>query len=99
MAVSTESWITPMTKPMPTTCMATSLPMPNRLQASGISSKLPPATPEAPQADTAESAPKMTAVPKPTSTPMVCAAIIAIKEMVTAAPPMLMVAPKGMDTE
>ena len=38
-AVSTESWITPITKPMPTTCMATSLPMPNRLQASGMSSR------------------------------------------------------------
>src|SRR5690606_19336458 len=49
-AVSAESCNTPMMKPTATTCMAMSLPMPNRLHASGISSKEPPATPEAPQA-------------------------------------------------
>ena len=31
--------------------MATSLSIPNRLQASGINNKEPPATPEAPQAE------------------------------------------------
>ena len=39
-----------MIKPTPTTCMAISLEMPNREQAMGISSREPPATPEAPQA-------------------------------------------------
>ena len=39
-----------MMKPTATTCIATSLGIPNRLQASGISSSEPPATPDAPQA-------------------------------------------------
>ena len=39
-----------MMKPTPTTCMATSLEMPNREQAKGIKRREPPATPEAPQA-------------------------------------------------
>ena len=49
-AVSVESCNTPMIKPTPTTCIATSLEIPNREQANGMSSKEPPATPEAPQA-------------------------------------------------
>ena len=42
--------MTPMMKPTPTTCIATSLEMPNSEQAMGISSSEPPATPEAPHA-------------------------------------------------
>ena len=48
-----ESWTTPTIKPTPTTCMAMSLEMPNKLHASGINNKEPPAIPEAPQAETA----------------------------------------------
>lgn len=44
--VSQESWITPMMKPMPTTCMATSLLMPNSAQHMGMSRSDPPATPD-----------------------------------------------------
>ena len=42
--------MTPMIKPMPTTCMAMSLEIPNILQAIGMRSSEPPATPEEPQA-------------------------------------------------
>ena len=49
-AVSVESCNTPMMKPTPTTCIATSLEIPNREHANGMRSKEPPATPEAPQA-------------------------------------------------
>lgn len=37
-------------KPIPTACMATSLPMPKKEQAMGMISSEPPATPDAPQA-------------------------------------------------
>ena len=53
-AVSQESWITPIINPTPTTCIAISLGIPNKLQAKGISKREPPATPEAPQALIAE---------------------------------------------
>ena len=51
--VSQESCITPMMNPTPTICIAISFDIPNKLQAKGISNKEPPATPEAPHADTA----------------------------------------------
>ena len=54
MAVSQESWITPTIKPTPTTCMAISSEIPNRLQARGTSRRDPHATPDAPQALMAE---------------------------------------------
>ena len=73
MAVSQESWMTPTMKPTPTTCMAISLEMPNRLQASGTSKSDPPATPEAPQALTADSTLKISAEAKSTSMPRVLA--------------------------
>ena len=41
-----------MTKPTPTTCIAISLEIPKEAQTTGIRSKEPPATPEAPQAPT-----------------------------------------------
>ena len=52
-AVSAESCRILMTKPTATTCIAMSFEMPNRPQLSGINSSEPPATPEAPQADSA----------------------------------------------
>ena len=91
--------MTPITKPMPTTCIAMSLPMPNSEQASGIRSSEPPATPDAPHALTAERTDRMIAVGMSTWMPIVCAAIMAMTEIVTAAPPMLMVAPSGMESE
>ena len=98
-AVSTESCTTPMMKPTATTCMAMSLPMPNREQAMGMSSRLPPATPEAPQAPRALRAPSIMAVGRSTTMPSVWAAARDMMVMVMAAPSMLMVAPRGMDTE
>ena len=98
-AVSQESWTTPMMKPMPTTCMAMSLGMPNRLHAMGISSREPPATPEEPQAAMEATTLSRKAVGKSTEMPRVLAAARVRTEMVMAAPAMLMVAPKGMETE
>ena len=61
-AVSQESWTTPMMKPTATTCMAMSLSMPNSEHASGIRSREPPGTPEAPAAPMAARADSRTAV-------------------------------------
>ena len=85
-----------MMKPMATTCMATSLLMPNRLHASGMSSSEPPATPEAPQAQTAATTHSSKAVGTSTAMPSVCTAASDSTLMVMAAPAMLMVAPSGM---
>ena len=57
--------------PTPTTCIATSFGIPNNEQASGTRSNDPPATPEAPQADTAESTDSIIAVPISTLIPKV----------------------------
>ena len=83
--------------PMP--CMATSLEMPNKEQASGIKSREPPATPDAPQAESADRTLKMMAVGISTGIPSVLAAASVMTVMVTAAPFILMVAPSGMVTE
>ena len=72
-AVSTLSCTTPMMNPMATACMATSLPMPKKEQAMGMSSNEPPATPEAPQAPRVAITPRNKAEAKLTSTPSVCA--------------------------
>ncbi len=61
-AVSQESCKTPTIKPTPTTFIAISFGIPNKLQARGINNNEPPATPEAPQAHTAESTLKIIAV-------------------------------------
>ena len=98
-AVSQESWITPIINPTPTTCIAKSLEIPNREHASGIKSNEPPATPEAPHALTADRTHNIIAVPRSTETPSVLAAANVKIDMVTAAPPMLMVAPRGIDIE
>ena len=50
MAVSIESCTTPTINPTATTCIATSLLIPNKEQAIGMSNSEPPATPEAPHA-------------------------------------------------
>ena len=63
-AVSQESWMTPIMKPTLTTCIAISLSIPKRLQATGIKRREPPATPEAPQAETAATILRTRAVPK-----------------------------------
>ena len=88
-----------MIKPTPTTCMAISLLIPNRLQAKGISKSEPPATPDAPQAPTAEMTQRRNAVAKSTGMSSVCTAESVSTAIVIAAPDMLMVAPSGMDTE
>ena len=85
--------------PIPTTCIAISLDIPNKLQANGISSKDPPATPEAPHAETAESKLRIKAVGISTGIPKVCTVAKDNTDIVTAAPPMFIVAPKGIDTE
>ena len=65
----------------------------------GISSKEPPATPEAPQAPMAARTLRISAVMGSTVMPRVWTTASVITVMVTDAPPMLMVAPRGMDTE
>lgn len=87
-----------MMKPTPTTCMAMSLEMPKRLQAMGMRSRDPPATPEAPQAPIADKTLSKRAVGKSTAMPKVWTAAKVIIEMVMAAPDMLIVAPRGTVT-
>ena len=65
-AVSQESWMTPTIKPTPTTCMAKSFEIPKRLPATGTNRRDPPAIPEAPQAEIAETTLRMSAVAKST---------------------------------
>ena len=98
-AVSTESCTTPMMKPMATACMAMSLPMPKNEHAMGMSSSEPPATPDVPQAASVAMTQSTTAEANDTSTPTVLATASVMAVIVTAAPFMLMVAPKGMLTE
>ena len=97
--VSTESCTTPMMKPTPTTCMAISLGIPNREQAMGISRREPPATPDAPQAARVAITDSRIAEGTSTAMPSVWAAQSVMTVMVMAAPSMLMVAPRGIDTE
>ena len=86
-------------KPIPTACIAKSEPMPNKEQAIGINSKLPPATPEAPQAANVDKTLKIKAVAKSTLIPKVWAIAKVKTVIVTAAPSILIVAPKGIETE
>ena len=88
-----------MMKPTPTTCIATSLEIPNREQANGINKREPPATPEAPQAEMVAIILSKIAVAQSTGIPNVDTAANAITVMVIAAPPMLIVAPSGMEME
>lgn len=98
-AVSQESCNTPKIRPTATTCIAISFDIPNKLQATGINISEPPATPDAPAADTAEIHTKMMAVNMSTSIPKVKTVARVSTEIVIAAPAIFMVAPKGMDTE
>ena len=88
-----------MMKPTPTTCIATSLGIPNREQARGISSREPPATPEAPQAEIAATKDSRTFIARGTSMPSVFTQASVITVIVIAAPPMLIVAPRGIEME
>ena len=65
----------------------------------GISSREPPATPEAPHAARVLRKERMSADGKSTATPTVFAAASVITAIVIAAPSMLIVAPRGMETE
>ena len=85
--------------PTPTICIAISFEIPNNEQASGISNSEPPGTPDAPQADAVASTLRITAAPNDTGTPKVLAAVNANTVIVIAAPFMLIVAPRGIDTE
>ena len=77
--------------------MEMSFGMPNRLQAMGISSSEPPATPETPQAAMEATRHSNSVVPKSTGMPNVNTAASVSTLMVTAAPAMLMVAPSGSE--
>ena len=97
-AVSAESCSTPMMKPTATTCIAVPLSIPKRLQAKGMSIKEPPGTPAAPQAQSEATTERRIAVKTSTCTPNVVQAESARTVIVIAAPAMLMVAPRGIDT-
>ena len=63
--------MTPTIKPTPTTCIAMSLGIPNREQASGNQKQRSASNAEAPQALTAAKTQRITAVPKSTVCPSV----------------------------
>ncbi len=75
-----------------------SFEMPNRLQLSGINSSEPPATPDAPHADSAATILSSSAVGRSTLIPSVWVAASVRTVIVMAAPPMLIVAPSGIET-
>ena len=70
-AVSVESCKIPIMKPTPIICAATSSEIPNKLHANGISNNEPPATPDAPQAQSAATILNKSALTKETSQPSV----------------------------
>jgi len=88
-----------MIKPTATTCIATSFGIPNILQATGISSSEPPATPDAPQAHSDATRLNRIAVGTSMLIPSVFTAASVSTVIVIEAPAMLMVAPSGIDTE
>lgn len=65
-AVSQESCNTPIINPTPTTCIAISFEIPNKLHATGINNNDPPVTPEAPHAATVDNTLSTNAVKKST---------------------------------
>ena len=73
-------------KPTPTTCIATSFEIPNKLHATGINKSEPPVTPEAPHADTAATTLNKNAVGKSTVIPKVFTAAKVRILIVIAAP-------------
>ena len=88
-----------MMNPTATTCMEMSSEIPNREHAIGIRSRDPPATPDAPHADSAARRLKMIAVGISTWIPSVNAVAMVMTVIVIAAPSMLIVAPSGIVTE
>jgi len=85
-----------MIKPTATACIEISPPIPNREHANGMSSNEPPATPEDPQAANVDIIQRIIAVGSETVIPKVWQTAKDITVIVTAAPSMLMVEPKGM---
>ena len=73
--------------------------IPNKLQANGINNNEPPATPDAPQAQSAATRLNNTALTKDTSIPNVFTAAKVNTVIVIAAPAILIFAPNGMATE
>jgi hypothetical protein len=98
-AVSRLSCTTPMMKPTPTTCIATSFDMPRKEQAMGIRNNDPPAIPLAPHAPMVETIQSVRAVGKSTEIPNVFAVASVMIAIVMAAPSIFMVAPSGIETE
>ena len=76
-----------------------SLEIPKIEHASGININEPPAIPDVPHAQTTEAIHMIKAVEKSTSIPKVCTAAIVIIMIVTAAPDILIVQPRGIDIE
>ena len=92
--------MTPIVKPTVTNCIAISLPMPKSPHANGTRRSDPPATPDAPHAPRAEMKHRRSASPNVTVIDGVeFTAVSARMLMVTAAPPMFMVAPSGIEIE
>ena len=91
--------MTPTIKPTPTTCIAKSFEIPKRLHATGTKRREPPAIPEAPQAEIVETTLRIKAVAKSTSIPKVVTAASVKTLIVTAAPAILIVDPKGIETK
>ena len=87
-----------MMKPTATTCMAVFWSIPKSPQASGMSMRDPPGTPEVPAAQTEDTTQRKTAVQRSTLIPSEYAAESVITVIVTAAPAMLIVAPSGIET-
>lgn len=83
---------------MATTCIEISELIPNKPQATGINSKEPPATPDAPHAETVAKTDNTNIVVKSTEIPKVFTAAKVKTVMVTEAPAILIVAPKGIAT-
>ena len=81
------------------TCIATSLLIPKSEHAIGMRRSEPPATPDAPQAPRVATIQRSNAEGKSTETPIVLAAAKVIMAMVIAAPSILMLAPRGIETE
>lgn len=88
-----------MMNPTPTTCIAMSLEIPNKEHATGINKREPPAIPDAPHAEMADKILKTIAVGMLTLIPNVCTAANVMTVIVIAAPSILIVDPRGMDTE
>ena len=86
-------------KPIPTTAIAVSLSMPKMEQARGMSISEPPATPLVPQAARTETTQTTNPENRSIWIPFVATAAMVMTIMVTAAPAMLMVHPRGIEIE